>query len=102
MVYPPLPPGVSLLPLYAGAAGFALTFAILSAFGKDPYFHPHRRWVLLFSAANGVQLAVAALAGLLTYRTVVFAGFLSAVTAGLAVIGAFLAFWLWVNVRTFF
>ena len=93
---------MSLLPLYAGAAGFALTFAVLSAFGKDPYFHPDRRWVLLFSAANGVQLAVAAGAGLLTYRAIAFAGFLPALFAGLAVIGAFFTFWLWFNVRTFF
>lgn len=93
---------MSLLPIYAGAAGFALTFGILSAFGRDPYFHPDRRWVLLFSAANGVQLAVAAGAGLMTYRAALFAGFFPAIFAGLAVIGAFLAFWLWVNVRTFF
>jgi hypothetical protein len=93
---------VSLIPVYAGVAGFALTFAILSAFGRDPYFHPDRRWVLLFSAANGVQLAVAAGVGLLTYRAVLFTGFLPAIFAGLAVIGAILAFWLWFNVRTFF
>jgi hypothetical protein len=93
---------VSLIPIYAGAGGFALTFAILSAFGRDPYFHPDRRWVLLFSAANGVQLAVASGIGLLTYRAVLFTGFLPAIFAGLAVIGAILAFWLWFNVRTFF
>lgn len=93
---------MSFLPLYAGAAGFALTFSILSAFGRDPYFHPDRRWVLLFSAVNGVQLALAAGAGLLTYRAALFAGFMPAIVAGFAVIGGFLTLWLWVNVRTFF
>ncbi|MEM3086244.1 MAG: hypothetical protein QXO51_07310 [Halobacteria archaeon] len=93
---------MSLIPVYAGVAGFALTFAILSAFGRDPYFHPDRRWVLLFSAANGVQLAVASGIGLLAYRAALFTGFLPAIFAGLAVMGAILAFWLWFNVRTFF
>lgn len=93
---------MTLLPVYAGIGGFALTFGILSAFGRDPYFHPDRRWVLLFSAANGVQLAIAAGAAVATFRTAAFAGFLPAAFAALMVAGGILTFWLWFNVRTFF
>ncbi|MBI4362625.1 MAG: hypothetical protein HY558_05570 [Euryarchaeota archaeon] len=86
-----------------GLAGFGATFGILTAIGRDPYFHPDRRWVLLFSTASGIQLITMALAAVLLYNTLSPLGVLPqplSITLGLGAAGAIALFWMWFNIHT--
>jgi hypothetical protein len=82
-----------------GITIFLLSFLILLALSRDPYFNPNWGWVTLLSIAGGVQFTLTVWIAVSVYNLLFIHGMI-------AIAGALLSFicitfiWVWLNIQT--
>ena len=80
---------------------FAIPFAILSILSKDPYFNPHKGWILLVSVSGGFQLNATVFGAVQTYNLLFVLSPATAIIAGVAAAAVITAIWVWASIQFF-